>query len=38
MKLIKYSENMDKISVVSIDKLDSGKGLDNPSLNTVSTH
>ena len=34
-KLIKYSQN---ISIVSKDRLDSVKGLDNPSLNTVSTH
>ena len=38
IKLIKYSQNMDKISIVSKDRLDSGKGLDNPSLNTVSKH
>ena len=38
IKLSKYSSNMDKTSVVSKDKLDSGKGLDNPSLNTVSKH
>ena len=38
IKLIKYCLNMDKISVVSKDKLGSGKGLDNPSLNTVSTY
>ena len=38
IKLIKYSQNMDNISLVSKDKLDNGKGLDNPSLNTVSTH
>ena len=38
IKLIKYSQNMDNISIVSKDRLDNGKGLDNPSLNTVSTH
>ena len=38
IKFLKYSQNMDKISIVSKDRLDSGKGLDNPSLNTVSTH
>ena len=37
IKLIKYSQNMDKISIVSKDRLDNWKGLDNPSLNTVST-
>ena len=35
---IKYSQNMDNISIISKDRLNSGKGLDNPSLNTVSTH
>ena len=29
---------MDKISIVSKDMLDSGKGLDNPSLNIVSKY
>ena len=38
IKLIKYGKNMDKISIVSKDRLDSGKGLDNPCLNTVSKH
>ena len=38
IKLIKYSQNIDNISIVSKDRLDNGKGLDNPSLNTVSTH
>ena len=38
IKLIKYDQNMDKISIVSKDRLDNGKGLDNPSLNTVSKH
>ena len=37
IKLIKCSQNMD-ISIVSKDRLNNGKGLDNPSLNTVSTH
>ena len=32
IKLIKYSVNMDKISIVSKDRLDNSKGLDNPSL------
>ena len=32
------SQNMDNIAIVSKDRLDNGKGLDNPSLNTVSTH
>ena len=38
IKLIKYGKNMDKISKVSKDRLDSGKRLDNPSLKTVSKH
>ena len=38
IKFIKYSQNMDNITIVSKDRLDNGKGLDNPSLNTVSTH
>ena len=38
IKLIKSSENMDTISIVFKDRLDSGKGLDNLSLNTVSNH
>ena len=38
IKLIKYSQNMDKISIVSQGRLDSGKGLHYPSLNTVSLH
>ena len=33
-----YGQNMDKISIVFKDRLDSGKGLDNPSLETVSKH
>ena len=37
IKLIKYSQNMD-ISMVSKDRLDSGKGLDNPPLITVPKH
>ena len=35
IKLIKYSQNMDNISIVSKDRLAIGKGLDNASLNTV---
>ena len=38
IKLIKYGQHMDKISIVSKDRLDSGKRLDNPSLDTVSKH
>ena len=38
IKLIKYGQNMDKILIASQDSLDSGKGLDNPCLNTVSKH
>ena len=38
MKFIKYSHDMDNISIVSKDRFNNGKGLDNPSLNTVSTH
>ena len=38
IKLIKYGKNIDKMSIVSKDRLDSGKGLDNPCLNTVSKH
>ena len=38
MKLIKYGKNMDKILIVSKDRLDSGKRLNNPSLKTVSKH
>ena len=38
IKFIVYSQNMDNISIVSKDRLDGEKGLDNPSLNTVSTH
>ena len=38
IELKKYGQNMDKISIVSKDRLDSGKGLDNPSLKTVSKH
>ena len=34
IELIKYSQN---ISTVSKDRLNNGKGLDNPSLNTVSS-
>ena len=36
--LIKYSQNMNKISIVSKGRLGSDKGLDNPSLNTGSKH
>ena len=36
--LIKYSQNMNKISIVSKGRLDSDKGLDKPSLNTGSKH
>ena len=35
IKLIKYGQNMDNISIVSKDRLDSGNRLDNPSM-TVS--
>ena len=35
-KLFKYGQNMDTISIVLKDMLDSGQRLDNPSLNTVS--
>ena len=35
IKLKKYGQKMDGISIVSTDMLDSGKGLDNPSLKTV---
>ena len=38
IKLIKYVQNMDKVLVVNKYRLNSGKGLDNPSLNTVSKH
>ena len=38
IKLIKYGKNMDKVLIVSKERLDSGKGLDNPSLKTVSKH
>ena len=38
INLIKYSQNMDNISIVSKDRLDNDKGLGLPSLNTVSTH
>ena len=38
IKLIKYDQNMDKISLLSKDRLYSGKRLDTPSLNTVSKH
>ena len=38
LKLIKYGKNMDKRLIVSKDRLDSGKGLDNPSLKTVYKH
>ena len=37
-KIAQIVKNMDKISLVSKDSLVSGKGIDNPSLNTVSTH
>ena len=36
IKLIKYGQNIDQISIVSNYRLDSGNGLDKPSLNTVS--
>ena len=36
--LIKYSQNMNKISIVFKSRLDSDKGLDNPSLNTDSKY
>ena len=38
IELIKYSQNMDNVSIVSKDRFDNGKGLDNPCQNTVSTH
>ena len=38
MKLIKYGKNMDKILMVSKDRLENGKRLNNPSLKTVSKH
>ena len=38
IKLIIYGKNMDKILIISKDRLDSGKRLDNPSLKTVSKH
>ena len=38
IKLIKSGQNIDKFSIVSKDRLDNGKGLDNPSLITVSKH
>ena len=38
IKLIKYSQNIDKVLIVTEDRLDSGKGLDNPSPNTVFKH
>ena len=38
VKVIKYGPNMDKTSIASKDMLDGGIGIDNPSLNTVSTH
>ena len=38
IKLIKYSQSMDNISIVSRTGLTMAKGLDNPSLNTVSIH
>ena len=38
IKLNNYGQNMDKISMVFKDRIDSGKRLDNPSLNTVSKH
>ena len=38
IKLIKYGQNMDNISIVFKDRLAIGKGLDDTSLNTVYTH
>ena len=38
IKLIKYGQNMDTISIVSKDRPHSGKGLHYPSLRTVSKH
>ena len=38
IKLIKSGQNIVKFSMVSKDRLDNGKGLDNPSLITVSIH
>ena len=38
IKLIKYGQNTNKISMISKDRLDSDKRLDIPSLNTVSKH
>ena len=39
IKSIKYSQNTDNISIVSKDRLDNiGKQLDDPPLNTASTH
>ena len=38
IKLIKYGQNMEQTSLVSKDRLDNGKRLDNPSLNTISKH
>ena len=37
IKVIKYGQNMD-LTIVSKVRIDSGKGLDNPSLNTISKH
>ena len=34
----KNGKNLDKISIVSKDRLDSGERLNNPSLKTVSKH
>ena len=36
--MIKYGQNMDKVLIVTKDRLDSGKRLDNSSLNTISKH
>ena len=38
IQLIKYGQNIVKVLIVTEDRLDSGKGLDNPSLKTVSKH
>ena len=38
IKLIEYGQNMDKVLKVTKDRLDSGKRLGNPSLNTVLKH
>ena len=38
MKLTKYGKNMDRISIVSKERLDSVKGFNSPSLKIVSKH